>query len=1452
MYSSPVQTFLTQKIAAILSRSINSEISIGRVDYIPFKNIILNDVFVEDNRQDTLLFVDELYLNLKELSIKERKVIIEEAGIKSTVIKLRMDTAGVPNFQHIVDYFSGDSTVTPDTTSELWDISCLSFGFHDSRFSFIDEGEPILDGYGISFSNLIIDSLNFDISDILLKDSVSFMLDGLCLKDQSGINIKNLNGLLTIKEDEIRLEPLELILNRSHVNADVLKFKYKSFDDFSDFLNKVKLEIDLKESVLSSEDLAYFVPDLKGYNIDVRLQGKIKGKISRLKTRGLKIYYAENTVISGDFSIEGLPEIDNAFIYLDFDELSTTGNDLETIRFPEDSVSIISLPQFTDNLGVVSFKGNLTGFVNDFVSYGTFHSNLGTFVTDIAVKQDTSAKKTDFSGEISLRNLQAGNLLKDTLFGLLSMNSKIKGFARNTGAFELNLDGNIENAGINGYNYTNVDFKGLLTDKKFDGEVLSKDPNLEMDFLGRIDFSEQKPVFDFTTDLRYADLYKLKIVPQDTSAQLSFQLVSGMTGDSPDNMMGRLYLLNTNITLNQKTLTCNELMIAAEEKNEQYSLEINSDYANISVTGQYKISEILPSVQRLIYQIAPSLTGGDRVIVKDSIHTAQFRIDIHDMTEIADLFLPDLIVASGTRIKGNVNTGSEVLNVSVESDAIGYSNSIVEDLSFELNMKDRLFTGNLIGSRFGYSQESGLNNFAFNFEGYNDSLLVDLHWLNRDSLVYSGDIAALATLSNPRKLPIPQITCSIVPSEIILANEIWNIDKSEVVLDSTDLLVKNLSFSKGDQFVQFFGKVSEKQSDSLFVTFHKLDLSFVNSFFKSEDMELKGTLNGTASVSGLYGTPVFYSSVDIDTFFINKENIGNIVCVSNRESNSDLINLVFRIKKGKLEPLVIGGNYNPVKNNMDFGVSIDRFQLGVIQPYVNGALSNVKGWLSGNIEVTGKPTDPKISGVVKAQRVSFGVDYLKTSYNFTNDIYIDNDAIRFDKMKIFDQKGNIAVVDGRIIHNKFSDIRFDINVDAQNFMFLNTTEADNETYYGSALASGLITLSGSTKDMRIDINARTEKGTKFNIPLTTGTEVNQHDFISFVSKTYTDNIKEKEEEINLSGMQLNFELDVTPEAEVQIIFDSKVGDVIRGVGSANLKMQINTLGEFNMYGEYTIEKGDYLFTLENVVNKRFDIEKGGTIKWNGSPYDAYVDLNAIYRLKAPLYDLMLGLSLDSTDIEKYKKRTPVECHMKMTKTIMDPEMAFDIEIPLSDDNVEGVLSNLSSEEKNKQLLSLLILNRFYTPSAQRGANVASESSGSNAVGVTSSELLSNQLSHWLSQISNDFDIGVNYRPGDEITNDELEVALSTQLFNDRVAVNGNVGVGGQQNTSGLVGDFDVNVKMNKSGKLQLKAFTRSNEDMIYENSPYTQGIGIFYREDFNSVRELLLRLKRKKESSLDE
>jgi hypothetical protein len=436
-------------------------------------------------------------------------------------------------------------------------------------------------------------------------------------------------------------------------------------------------------------------------------------------------------------------------------------------------------------------------------------------------------------------------------------------------------------------------------------------------------------------------------------------------------------------------------------------------------------------------------------------------------------------------------------------------------------------------------------------------------------------------------------------------------------------------------------------------------------------------------------------------------------------------------------------------------------------------------------------------------------------------------------------------MNGSITNNWLRDFYFDLNFDANNFYFLNTRESDNDMYYGKAIGTGIINIKGKLDDIGMNISARTGKNTELYINLNEGEEISENNFITFKSTGRPGKEVQEEPEKKVTGLNMNFDLETTPDAEVQLVFDPKVGDIIRGNGSGNINLQISNDGKFLMFGSYEIENGEYLFTLQNIINKRLKVEKGGTITWNGDPIDAIIDMSAVYSTKA-----IPSVLVPDPPAYLKDKRYPVDCRLLMTDKMMNPNLQFEIILPTAEEETRNFVKNAitTQEELTKQFISLLVINNFSSSQFTAGSGTVT-SQGTGMAGVTTSELLSNQLSNWLSQISNDFDIGVNYRPGDEISTDQLEVALSTQILDERVIIHTNLDVGGSPtnatrqgtSTKDITGEFDVNVKLTNNGKLNLKAYNHSNDDQLYNTSQYTQGVGFIYREDFNSFGELLKR-----------
>ena len=519
------------------------------------------------------------------------------------------------------------------------------------------------------------------------------------------------------------------------------------------------------------------------------------------------------------------------------------------------------------------------------------------------------------------------------------------------------------------------------------------------------------------------------------------------------------------------------------------------------------------------------------------------------------------------------------------------------------------------------------------------------------------------------------------------------------------------------------------------------------------------------------------------------------------------------------------GTYHTEQDNLDVSVILKNLKLDIFDKYLNAyQISDLKGYANGTVMVTGNIKKPKIDGSINLKQTEFVYDYLKLKAITEDKVYISNDRIYFDNFKVSDENGNTGII---------NNFRFGLLGNLNDFKVLNTKSIDNNLFYGTIYASGGLTVEGTPGNFSIYAGATTEAGSRFILPMEDSYRAQNTSYITFATAN------EQETEINDNKFSANkysikLDIDVKPETEVQIVFDPRTGDRIKANGEGMLKVEYNSDDELRLYGEIEITKGDYLFTLENIINKRFTIPAGGTITWDGNPYEGKLNLDAVYSTTVSLKELMRE-EYDTTD--SYNHKANVECHMHLNGNLMSPEIQFSINIPNGSDKVKTKLASLTQDEINKQLLYVLVLNQFYDPNAEM---LNQTGTTTNAVGVTTTQMLSNQLSNWISRIVKDVDVGFKYTPGTEFSGQEIEVALSTQIFNDRLLINGNLGISDKKfNNENLVGDVEVQWKLNKKGTIRLKGFTRKNTDIEAEYGPYTTGAGIFYTEEFDTFGELM-------------
>lgn len=1429
----------------MLSNNLGAEISVGGVDIAFLNNIILEDVYIGDQHNDTLLFVKELKAGIKKLSFKERKLKLSNVTLNWSDINVSLDSSRILNLQFIIKALKSENQ---DTTKKKWSILCNEVNIFNSNFTYKSYYEKKKE-FGVNYSHISVSNINLSVDDLVIKDSLYFKIKHLSCTEKSGFLLNDFKADITIGKKIFYFDNLNIVTPHSNVVAGFFNMDFNSFKEFKDYNNKVKIKSFFAPSVISFEDIAYFSPSTRGMKQKAIISGKITGKIKNLKIKNIDIFFGSNTHINGSFSMDGLPNIENTFIYADIKSLITNKKDLEQITIPPfKEQKYLKLPDNFKTLGNIKYNGNFTGFLKDFVAYGDFSTQLGNFSSDISLKKVPNSDKLNFKGNLESHNFNFGKLLNlEKHVGAISLNVNLNGYTSPTTRIDALMSGIINSVEIEGYKYNSIKIEGNFSEKKFDGLLYINDPNILMSFLGRFDFTQLVPTFDFTADIQNADLHKLNINKRDSVSNLSMLLKANFIGDNPDNIDGSINLFNTTYKIQNKEIYFDELYLSSVKNNSSKTLTLKSDLADATINGNYRFTSLVNSFKNYIYHYLPSFKKDNFEAETDHHNNFNFNVHFKKTRTFSDIFLKSLYTAPNTVISGNFSSRNNTLEVDFSAAELECYGVKFNDLNLKIN-PDTLSNEIIVHSECSQviiDKNLNLHNFSFNTKIENDSIDFNLLWNNEDTVEYKGDIMATASFIKKDSGQTPVINLEFIPSYVIIGDSLWNINSSKIMVDSNQVEFTNLILNHNNQLLHLNGKISDNKEDSLSIIFNNFDLSNFNIFTKNKGVEFEGSLNGESQLSDYYHNTFFYSDMTIDGLVINKEKLGKFYFTSNWDKQNKKIHVSAYSQKGKLKILQAEGDYFSTSNSIDFDVSLNKMQLTPFETIFKKRISDLRGMGTGKIKVTGKPKTPIFNGKVKLEKTSFTIDYLQTRYNFTSYINIKPNSFEFKDVKILNSEGlgDYAIANGTITHQNFKNTNFNISVDAKNFLFLDTKEKDNNLYYGRAFGTGVINVTGPINKIKIDISAKTEKNTKFFIPLYGTEEVAENDFITFVSSQKTSIETEEEYNVDLSGIELNIDLEVTPDAEAQLIFDPTVGDIIKGNGNANLKMEINTLGDFHMYGDYIIEDGDYLFTLSNIINKRFDIQKGGVIKWNGDPYDAYINLEAIYRTKASLHNLMKYSFED--DSLRYKQRVSLECLLKMTNRLMSPDIEFGINVPNADSKVESVINNLSENELNKQILSLLVINSFYTSTEAGGLEPNQQI---NPVGVTSSELLSNQLSHWLSQISNTWDIGFNYRPGDEISTDEVELALSTQLLNDRVLINSNFGMGGQQNNqlsgetpnnaSAIVGDVSVEVKIHKSGKLRVKGYSRSNND-FYTTAPYTQGLGLFYREEFDTWGALM-------------
>lgn len=1434
------QTWAAHKVALRMSEAIGAKVEIKKLKIRFFDYVELEGFYVEDLHKDTLLYVEQLQANFDDVYLDATHFDFDRVLLRNGQFNVRQFwNEDDLNIQFLLDILDpprqpGDTSrsVPPELFFWRTDVENVDFTYE------YRDSVPVT-GFGMNYDHIRIRDIHARIDRFLIiNDSLSGEIRSFRCYEPAGIAIQQLNTDFIVSYTTIELANMKLKTPKSSLEGKV-RFDYSSYDDLAEFIDSVQIRGKIKKSKINLDEIAVFAEELRGLDLDVQLSGNVVGTIDNLRGRGISLEMGHHTRLSGNFQFQGLPEVDSTYFSFQLKELRSSAEDLRSIpAYPFHLGDSLEIPKEIDRLGLITYRGKLTGTLDNVSAEGHWFTDPGELIADVNLRYDPDIADYRYEGFLSTPGFNLNALIPTKpSVGNVVGDAVIQGERFDPNLLIASLDGSIQSIDLAGYAYRNLKFVGEVAKNVYNGNLQVNDPNLILSFQGLADFSKLNSRFDFSASLDKMNLTALKLINRDSAFVVSTEIVSNFTGNSIDNIFGQIELSNTLFRYGTQRYRMEDLLLEASGNPYDRMISLTSDMADVQVEGAFRLASMPGAISDVLNSFLPSFTLIDRSGDPDPFHqNFRYNAVIKDISLLEELFFPDLSFRKTTTVNGRFDSALRLLNANVDAQefnaygitfnqlkttAVAENNQLVVDATIPVvNITDSVM----------------IRHVRLSSNAITDNLGLSVEWASKKDLQ-----AADAQLNANALFQGESINLRILPSILLVGDSLWQVnEENSITYQNGKLDIDNLSFLHNIEFIRVDGVLSNNPADEIDVVLDNFQLSNLNPFIAESDLSLGGTADGIITMSDVSRQLLFTSNLDLKGIRVNNDVIGDGSLISEWDPDGKKVLLEGFLGTPEFRKLAFNGHFTPSKkeNNLDFDVAIRNLRLELIRPYVQDLFSQVSGLLDGDLHISGSPSKPVVDGELSFDKRTFlTVDLLNTRYQLLDKVYFRKNIIYSKSLKIRDARQNMASCELLVKHNYFKDFDLDILINADNLQALNTQEGQSDLFFGTAYATGTFRAYGKLDNIKMDITAKTEKGTVFNLPLSGTSDVSQQDFIVFETSGSGNTVgKKQKQKAESKGYELNFNLEITPDAEARLLFDPKVGDVISGNGSANLQLEVTEAGEFNMYGDYFIEKGEYLFTLQNIINKKFVVRKGGKIQFRGDPYDADIDLAALYKVRTSLYPLVRNIDSSAA----VRRPIDVDATMYLTDKLMKPTVKFDIQLPNADDQMRNLLKSqiVSEDDLNRQVFSLVLF-RTFLPSFQGATDIGNVSSNGF-------ELVSSQLSNMLSQFSKDVNIGVNYNQGDGNTGDQVNVNLSTQLFNDRVSIDGSVGTMGgaaaanAANATNMVGEFNIEVKVTEDGAIRIKVFNRSNQYLLVTNDvPYTQGVGVFYRREFDHFEEIL-------------
>jgi len=1455
-----IQSFTIQMTADYLSRELGATIRVGSFGLSFGNGLVIEDILVKDNRDSTLFSAQQvgvkpIWFSLSGRSINVQKILIRKGEFQ--LLKHKGDST--LNLMFIINRFASTDTVPkiPDTISAApWTITCHNLDLDGIRFHYQDENKPAVPE-GMDYSNIDVRDVSLNITNVRIEgDTINATINNLTAKERSGIYLHEFQGDCKVCSQFIVVDNLRLITDNSNLSLD-FAFRYNGFIAFTDFLKRVTIEADIKTSEFDMTDIGFFASEVKAMHNRFRLDGDISGTVSKFRAKNLHVAFGNNTLFDGNIYSVGLPDVMATYVDMKINSFTSSAEDIRSFRIPGDP-DTLAIPAMVESLGLIRVKGDFTGFVDDFISSAEIQTDIGDAITNLQLKQQKRGGPLAYKGELRIISFDLGKLMEDQdLLGKVTLRANLDGQGTSFDKADLLMQVQVDSAVLNRYNYKNIAVNGSLIRKKFFGDVTVDDPNLQLTFHGMANVHDTLPIFKFDAVIAHAQLFNLHLLKRDSVEVFSASIDADFRGSTVDNADGMLNLHEISYWEGRNRAVIDSLLVTTNaDSSGQKVYEVRSDLVDAYFTGEFEFTKLVPSVVTFIQKYLASFEMRSDSTRKYhySGQELNYRIEFKRTADVTAIFLPFLEIAPGSYLEGSYNEADKLLSLTGRSPILHVRGMELEHwfIDAETRIDD-------------LSLSTGCDQLIMNKSRPTDTIYIQLDTLlltasvRHDSILYKVSSASGSDYSYFQGfltfLELGSVKIKLEELDLKLAGNAWTISKENfVILDSSLVEFHDLTFLSGNQWLSLNGRITHHELDTLDLKFNGVDVSQLDYFTANPNIDIDGVLSGSLKITDVFNKLSVYSDLKLDNFSFNKQHLGDAVFQVNydrAEEKFDVLSeIIYTGNIGRNIPFSLTGSIYTTKPDphFDFDLKLKNLNLRMLEPFVSGFMSKLTGLASGEMKITGTINEPSFQGELNLMRTEFKINYLNVPYSLSDIIDIEPDKIAFNNIVMYDSLGNKAYLNGSINHNYFKDIWLNLSISMDDFSAFRNTYAQNNIFYGNARASGTVGINGPLDNIVVNVNANTGQNTRVTIPISLTQNVGQVDYIIFkqLREDSLLGIRKSSSARSTTGLTLALSLDVRSDAQVEVLFPDQLGN-IKATGSGNLNMGMTPTTPFNLHGSYFINKGSFLFQMKNLIRMPFDIKEGSSISWTGDPTNATISLAAIYKTKVPL----TGLSSETSNIQG---RIPVECIIRLNGKLMNPIMSFGLALPYAQENERALVFNAidtnNTAEMTQQVLYILVMNQFKPVAGGTGSTVD--------VGGTSLAIVTNQINSWLSGMTQNLNIGVNYKPGSATASQDIDMTVSTQLFNDRLLIDGTFGMSSYKNTSSaqastIVGDINVEYILTKNRRWRIRAFNRTNTiDLLNNNAPYTQGVGLSFQRDFYTWKELFQKTSAKKANTREQ